>query len=208
MAFPETVSTGLLYPSGREPNFLEPITTHLDATGHTDYRRVDDDFPGSTLRIYDDVSVDIHVFSGGAVDGRSHCLEVSTGFRSFYNRDDDSERLQQYLGFVRDAYRLTDPVYGFGFNRLLLSEYGSDPIPTLSDDGIEDPHIEQPAWIMLFSPPLVDHYGLEWLESLPVEYTERLANGGLLVVANTDAGDAFACGASMEALESIFAERR
>lgn len=206
MAFPESVYTELVYPSGRDPDFLDPIASHLDATG-ADYRRVDD-LPGDTLRVYGDVSVDIDEYDAGAVDGRSHCLDISTGFRSFYNREDDSERLQLYLDFVRDAYRLTDPVYGFGFNRLMPGEYGSDPIPTLSENGIEDPHIEQPAWIMLFSPPLVDHYGAEWLDSLPVDDTETLADGARLVVANENAGDAFACGESMEALEEVFAERR
>lgn len=208
MSNTERISVGLLYKTNNPSSVTEQVTEYLNKEkSHLDYEEDTISPVESAIDIYSEPIISLASDIEPKINDECTVLDISADFYSFYNKDDCVDRLHSYLDIVTLIYEITDPVYGFGLNNQWLSEYGSDTVPTVTVDGIQKYNIKQPAWIMLFSPEMVDHYGRDWLESLPADHTETLDDGGILIVTNEDAGDIDACARSMDALKEEFANR-
>lgn len=206
MSLTEDVSVGFVYSDGGGIDDIDRLKEYVKNSTDYSYRPIEHVPDGSAVEIYSNPAVSVGSDIIPEINETQPIVDVTTDFYEFYNRDDARKQFNSYLDMVKLVYDLTGPDYGFGLNNMWLSEYGSDIVPTVSDDGITDPDIQQPAWIMLFSPQLVEYYGRDWLEGLPVDYAETLDDGGMLLVTEEDVTNINECASSMEGLKDAFVD--
>ncbi|MUV90714.1 hypothetical protein GJ629_13055 [Halapricum sp. CBA1109] len=61
------------------------------------------------------------------------------------------------------------------------------PLPSpISETTLDENRIHHPTWLMLFTPPMVEQYGEEWLLDLPADHIEELDDGSILLVVVSD----------------------
>ena len=119
-------------------------------------------------------------------------------------QDDGAERLSEFIDLVTLVYNATDPLYVFGMLSYRLDAIGVEVPPPISDEGLAEELINHPTWLMMFPPEMVETYGREWIENLPVDHVDSLDDGGLFVVATFDVTDSTLLYESMQALEQAF----
>lgn len=206
MSTPNQVTVEFVSLDGGSTNYVKNFEQYFDELSEYEYNRPPY-AEESELKVYSDPIVRIGNSTVSVEDGEYSTIRVSADFKYFYNKPDSHKRLQSYLEIIKIVYNVVEPVYGFGLNKLLPSEYGLELVPTVTAHSLQNPQIDQPAWIMIFSPKLVDCYGRDWLRSLSVDWTETLDDGGILIVTNENISDAHACAESMNALKEDFANR-
>lgn len=96
-----------------------------------------------------------------------------------------AEEVEGMLKLVKAVYRATETppkyVYGIHPGHADMIRRGDREHPATKDD-LAANRIRGPSWLMLFSPPMVETYGREFLLDAPVWRAEELDGAVLLVV--------------------------
>lgn len=131
----------------------------------------------------DSLGVEVMELHGYACD--SAILTASVACRDIV-RDGGKRQLDMYLDLVKELYEHTATTYVFGDHTWRIEGVGEYIRSPVTDDGLEHHQIGWPMWLMVFSPPMVESYGREWLLDLPAARTEELSDGGIMMVATYD----------------------
>lgn len=109
----------------------------------------------------------------------------------YFVTSDWQTRVEDGITLVEDLCDLLDPTYAFGMHNWRTDRVESDatpvPLPSpISETTLDENRIHHPTWLMLFTPPMVEQYGGEWLLDLPADHIEELDDGSILLVVVSD----------------------
>ena len=102
------------------------------------------------------------------------------------------ENVTSLLNHVRHVYDSLDGCrYVYGLDDEHFSRIDKEPGPgrPVTGASLSENRIETVSWLMLFSPPMVESYGREWLLDAPAWKTRELDDGAVMLVASPDPTD-------------------
>lgn len=104
----------------------------------------------------------------------------------------DTERQEQRLvDVVQTIYRATEspPRYVYGFDPYHAEGVGERLSLPVTVDGLDEGHVQDVTWLMLFPPDFADAVGREKLSSAPAWRVEEFDDGAILLLAVSDPTD-------------------
>lgn len=124
-----------------------------------------------------------HLFSYGAA-----VLSLRISADSLI-RDGGAQRLDRYIGVLKQLYSETRPQYVCGMESELMEAIDIEIPSPVTDESLANNRINLPTWLMMFPPAMVEEYGREWLLNLPAERIEELDDGGIMVITTDEFAD-------------------
>jgi len=125
--------------------------------------------------------LDVWVRSEVAAEGVSSGLEINISYQQFQS-DSGYQKYQKFLEAMKLVYEATNPAYAYVTRQSDIEAMDMYLKQPTSNDALSENRIIAPTWVMLFTPPMVEEYGREWLLDLPADRMDKLFDGGLLIV--------------------------